>query len=325
MTTDWTFFSNPLASMYGPTFLFLYFIWSVVVFAAMWMFLKKRSPLSLGENISLPLMAGKEDPYFLAWLNAGPVRVLEMAMMRLSYDKQLAIVEKSGARKTFKSHRVRQKSSLPLTAFEDSVLTCFYSQEAREKSVADPLVKNKCQTFRKIALKLDLVETTWHWIVTFTGVVTGFVLLIGPGLYKLTAALNAGYENVLFLIIMLFVLCLFYYFWFMRKFFAAEHLTRLGDKYLERVRSSLPGDKQSLKQLDIAMAAVAVAKNDMSVYSKCEFGRQAYCLHFLLPVIPGVHVAGGQTSSSSANGLGSDDDRHNNSDSGNGCGGCSGD
>ncbi|MBL5827292.1 hypothetical protein [Serratia fonticola] len=84
------------------------------------------------------------------------------------------------------------------------------------------------------------------------------VLMLGMGLYKLSMAWLNGHHNVGFLIALMLFFGLMYYMSFLRNRAGKAHLTAKGEKMLSQLSATLPKDKKSLKQLDIAMAAVAL-------------------------------------------------------------------
>ncbi|WP_431224574.1 hypothetical protein ACQ86O_06505 [Serratia sp. L9] len=143
------------------------------------------------------------------------------------------------------------------------------------------------------------------------------------GGYKLTIATLKGHHNIVLLIAMMLIFGWIYYAIFLRNRAGKANVTAKGEKFLSRLTACLPQDEKSLKQLDIAMVAIALT-DDREIYSRCALGRQAYELGLIYPLsaaaVASHHSSMGNYDSGSSS----------NSDSGSssgcsGCGGCGGD
>lgn len=320
----WTVFSNPLADMYGPWFLGFYALYCI---ALMWLVARARRRClqshtpSGSPSISLP---PKIDPYYIAWLKGGIDNVLKLAMMRLAYAGLLTAGRQKG--KTF----VRPYSSNPekaeqreqkLNRLERLVLLGFESGAEQKKAGALTSLRSLYQEFDAQAQREGYTYPASCQITVRGLLWAGLVLMLGMGGYKLSIAWMKGHHNVGFLIAMMLFFGLIYYAIFLSNRARKADITPKGKKLLSQLSTTLPKDKKSLKQLDIAMVAVAL-DDDRDVYSNCAFGRQAYAL-FLIPFASAA--AGSDSFSSSGSDSGSSSSDSSSSSGCSGCGGCGGD
>lgn len=318
----WTAFSNPIADMYGPWFLVFYLAYCILL---MWLVSRARrrylrSFVPSGSlSISLP---PKIDPYYIAWLKGGIEHVLKLAMMRLSYEGLLTAGQQKG--KTFirpgtidpaKASQREQK----LNPLERLVLQCFESGTDQKKAGAFSSLRSRYQEFDAQARKEGYTYPASYQRTSRVILWAGFVFMLGMGMYKLHVAWSKGHHNVGFLVILMLFFGLIYYVSFLRNRAGKAYLTAKGEKLLSQLSATLPKDKKSLKQLDIAMVTVAL-DNDREVYASCAFGRQAYAL-FLIPLVG--TAAGSDSSSPGSSDSGSSSDSSSSSGC-SGCGGCGG-
>lgn len=320
----WTVYSNPIADMYGPWFLVFYLTYCILL---MWLISRARrrylrSFISSGSpSISLP---PKVDPYYIAWLKGGIDHVLKLAMMRLSYEGLLTAGRQQG--KTFTRQRPSNQEKAnqreqKLNRLERSVLLCFESGAEQKKAGAFSSLRPLYREFDAQAQREGYTYPASYQL-TCRGILwAGLVLMLGMGGYKLSVAWLKGHHNVGFLMVLMLFFGWIYYLIFLRNRAGKAQLTPKGEKLLSQLSATLPKDKKSLKQLDIAMIAVAL-DNDREVHANCAFGRQAYAL-FLIPVV-GSAAGGDSSSSSSSSDSGSSSDSSSSSGC-SGCGGCGGD
>lgn len=320
----WTVYSNPIADMYGPWFLAFYLTYCILL---MWLIsrARRRYLRSFVPSGSTPIsLPPKIDPYFIAWLKGGIDHVLKLAMMRLSYERLLTAGQQKG--KTF----TRQRPSNPdkadqreqkLNRLERLVLLCFESGAEQKKAWAFSSLRPLYREFDAQAQREGYTYPTLYQRTSRGILWVGLVLMLGMGLYKLRMAWLKGHHNVGFLIVLMLFFGWIYYLIFLRNRAGKAQLTPKGEKLLSQLSATLPKDKKSLKQLDIAMVAVAL-DDDREVYSNCAFGRQAYAL-FLMPMV-GTAAGGDGSSSSSSSDSGSSSDSSSSSGC-SGCGGCGGD
>lgn len=320
----WTVCSNPIADMYGPWFLVFYLTYCILL---MWLISRARrrylrSFTSSGSpSISLP---PKVDPYYIAWLKGGIDHVLKLAMMRLSYEGLLTAGRQQG--KTFTRQRPSNQGKADqreqkLNRLERSVLLCFESGAEQNKAGAFSSLRPLYREFDAQAQREGYTYPTSYQRTSRGILWAGLVLMLGMGGYKLGVAWLKGHHNVGFLMVLMLFFGWIYYLIFIRNRAGKAHLTPKGEKLLNQLSATLPKDKKSLKQLDIAMAAVAL-DDDREVYSNCAFGRQAYVL-FLIPVV-GAAAGGGGSSSPGSSDSGNSSDSSSSSGC-SGCGGCGGD
>ncbi|AHG22753.1 hypothetical protein Z042_10825 [Chania multitudinisentens RB-25] len=322
----WTAYSNPLADMYGPWFLAFYLLYCLVL---MWLVsltlrrcLQSYSP-SGSPSISLP---AKIDPYYVAWLKGGIEHLLTLVMMRLSYKGLLIAGKHKG--KTFmrsqsdNSEPANQKEQR-LNRLEQLVLFRFEAENDQKKGPALSALRPLYQGFNAQAQLDGYTYPAAYQRASQCILWAGWVFMLSMGFYKLTIASLKGHQNVGFLIAMMLLFGWLYYAIFLRNRAGKAHLTPKGERFLSHLSTTLPKDKKSLKQLDIAMVAIALAgNNDTYYYSRCDLGRQAYTLGLLYPASAAA-AAGSLAPGSydSANHSSSDSD----STSGcSGCGGCGG-
>lgn len=321
----WTVMSNPIVDMYGPWFLLFYLVYCIAIMIAAGIISLRCYPDTSGSDKNRDLLPSHIDPYFLAWLQSGREKVLQLAMMRLSYAGLLVPGSKS---QTYMLRPVTNPESIQskmqeLSRLETSVLSCFEQQHEQSKEWAFNSLAPASRNFRAKAQKEGLVHSATSENLSAMVVWIGFILLVGMGAYKLIVAWGNGYHNVIFLSLMMLFFGWMYYRIFLRHRADRVHLTDKGKVFLERLSASLPRDKKSLKKLDIAMAVVALSTSNF-IYSECSFGQHAYLLSFA--VLPSANASGRGAAggSSSSGGADSDSSSSSGSSSSGGCTGCGG-
>lgn len=316
----WTVYSNPVADMYGPDFLLFYLVYSVFLMLLVFR-LRKRNYQAYAALSSSSLMSLKRiDPYYVAWLKGGIDNVLKLAMMRLSYEGLLTAGGNKG--KTFIRPQITDQELFnskeqKLSPLERLVLFRFEAGYDQKKNWAFNSLRSLYQDFNLKAQQEGYAypdncqrkNKLIAWV--------GFILTLGLGLYKFNIALINGHHNVVLLLIMMLVLTLIYWIGFLRSRNISVKLTPKGEKLIKRLSATIPKDRKSLKQLDIAMVAVALDE-DGSVYSRCAFGNQAYVLGLIYP------ISSAAAGSSFSNNSGSGSDSSSDSGSSGGCSGCGG-
>ncbi|WP_261822354.1 TIGR04222 domain-containing membrane protein [Pragia fontium] len=334
----WTVSSNPIANMYGPWFLLFYFVYFLCI---IWLTLKAHHlyhavvSRSEPEDITVNL-PNKIDPYFIAWLQHGKERVLRLAMMRLSYEDLLVSGQKQKKnymRKSATNPDLIQEKQRMLNSVESLTLSCFEEKYEQSREWAFNSLTSSCQRYKSQAQQQGFIPpATRDNIFALIGY-TGLILLLGMGVYKLAIAWGKGFDNIIFLSIMAPAFSWLYYRIFLSNRAERPELTEKGKVFLDKLYSSVPRDKQSLKQLDIAMLAVALSTAN-SIYSQCDFGRHAYKLYLIGPTGSAAAAtksdfSGGSTGTSATSSSNSTSDSDSSSDSSSsgcsGCGGCGGD
>lgn len=315
----WTVYSNPVADMVGPWFLAFYLLYCV---GLMWLVSRARrrylgSYSPFGSNsVALP---AKVDPYYVAWLKGGIDHVLKLVMMRLSYKGLLTAGKNKG--KTF----IRPQGDSPeqLNRLERLVLSCFASGEGQKKGRAFSALRPLYQEFNAQAQRDGYTYPANYQRASLGILWVGLVCMLGMGGYKLTIATLKGHHNIWFLIAMMLFFGWIYYAIFLRNRAGKANVTAKGEKFLSRLSASLPKDKKSLKQLDIAMVAIALADN-REIYSRCALGRQAYKLGLIYPLSAAAVASGYSSMSSHDSSSSSSDSSSSDSSSSSGCSGCGG-
>ncbi|MBK5144086.1 TIGR04222 domain-containing membrane protein [Budviciaceae bacterium BWR-B9] len=321
----WTVMSNPIVDMYGPWFLLFYLIYCIAIMIATGMISLRCYPDTSRVDKKPGLLPSHIDPYFLAWLQSGREKVLQLAMMRLSYSGLLVPGSKST---TYMLRPVTNPESIQpkmqeLNRLETLVFSCFEQQHEQSKEWAFNALAPTGRNFRAKAQKEGLVYSAISESLSAMVAWIGFILLTGMGAYKLIIAWGNGYHNVIFLSLMMLFFGWIHYRIFLRHRADRVHLTNKGKIFLERLSASLPRDKKSLKKLDIAMAVVALSTSNF-IYSECSFGQHAYLLNFAVLPPSGASGRGAAGGNSSSGGADSDSSSSSDSGSSSGCSGCGG-
>jgi uncharacterized protein (TIGR04222 family) len=193
-------FENPLARMYGPAFLQLYFF--SYVFA--YLFLRFILPLRVGAKYQDTSQAipDQPDPYKIAYLRRGESEVLILVVFNLMRRKYVSIGKGRSSLITIKAKRADLNA---LSMLEKDVYHCIKAETVLRNFIKDT-VKDSVFTTHCNSIKKELINEFLLWsekdtkrYKSWTGILTSALVLIG--LYKLTAALLHGHANVLGLIV----------------------------------------------------------------------------------------------------------------------------
>lgn len=226
---------NPIADMYGPSFLFFYGCIIAATLAMCWWRLRAADPTA--DLPPLPLRANP-DPYEIAYLRGGENEVTRLAIFDLI---QRGYLKASEDKKWWggKDQRLARAPGHPhprhLSPTELKVFRFFSSSRtAAEIFQPNSLPKDLQGLCQDYEIKLqdeqalcpaEVSEAAWR-----IGRVAA-VILLGVGGYKLTVAIAKGHFNVIFLIIMcigslvgLAVVC------------RPPRLSKLGRDYLKRLQ-----------------------------------------------------------------------------------------
>lgn len=320
-------FDNPLANMYGPTFLFLYAV-LIAISAVGFYFLKQN--LDWTAKMPLPQIPSDPDPYEIAYLRGGENEFARSVIFSLVQKGFLEIVNDS---KTSYIQLVRmQPNWTTLSQMERNVLGWF--QETREvKHVFEPYgfvenLKPYSGTFeQKLQSGYLLTPSDVAMKTKLLGLLLGgSVLLLGA--YKLVAAIFHGRYNIIFLIILSAIA--FFVFATIAK---TPRLSSLGKQYLARMQNAFERLKMQVQQSGIPqnVPRAAMASVDPFLLTVGLFGVGALSGTMYTEYEKAFHrssAAGGSGCGSSCGASscssGSDSGGDGGGSCGGGCGGCGG-
>lgn len=224
-------FENPLARMYGPDFLVLYFfIYVISLFLA-----RFELPRRIGNRYqeSDPLIPDQPDAYEIAYLRRGEHEVLILAVFNLIRRKYFSL-ERPKAIYTLK---IRRTDTTALTELEKEVYSCLKKEKALGTFIKETLkddkfllqcggIKRELEQEHLIWTQKDLNDFK-RWIDISASV------LILLGTYKLVAAIIHGHHNI-FGIILVSTLGSYLF----SKIKAKVMPTSKGNSLLEKLRST---------------------------------------------------------------------------------------
>ena len=194
------FFDNPLANMYGPTFLALYGAFIVLVLLSTWW--SVRRPDESAALSPLPIPSKKPDPIAVAYLRGGAwevFRVVMVDLLRRGYLRQ----DTSG-----KAATITQTESTPpseaLSSLEQVVYRRFEVPRKAQDVFLSNQVKNEveeqCKPVEEELAEAHLLTPKDRRVLASRLGWAGALLILALGAYKLGVALWHGRTNVLFLI-----------------------------------------------------------------------------------------------------------------------------
>jgi uncharacterized protein (TIGR04222 family) len=196
---DWLM-HNPIAEMYGPHFLILYGCLVALTLLGCWWGIRSRDPTADLPALPVP---EKPDPYEVAYLRGSENEVTRLVIFNLIQRGYLEAIEieKDQLAQTPNHPDPRYLSPIQREVFEGFSTPCKASDVFQEMALPDR-VKHHCETYDKqleseqLLCPSEVKETAWPIGIT------GALIILGLGGYKLAAALATGHSNVLFLVIM---------------------------------------------------------------------------------------------------------------------------
>jgi uncharacterized protein (TIGR04222 family) len=228
---------NPIASMYGPYFLGFY---AFIAFISYLFFAYyKRQILDKIDESAIPPVPARPDIYEIASLSGGIERLLETVVAELLVKKIIFIDNDA---KLAANAAVNKEE---LNAIEESIFSYL------KKSNASSSVKAVC-SFGKMLDQMKEVLTPYYSKFEDKFKAQGLlvteaqkkqiklignrilVLLLGLGVYKITASLIKGYTNVLFLVILMTFTLIFFLILFHKQ---KIRLTGSGKYYLAQLKT----------------------------------------------------------------------------------------
>lgn len=226
---------NFIADMYGPHFLLLYAFVIVATFVACrW----KLRALDSTTTLTPPPLEANPDPYEIAYLRGGENEVARVAIFDLIQRGYLEVVEKKIWWR-WTEQRLARASDHPdlrhLSPIQQRIFRFFSSSrmaadifQSGSFSIA---LKVLCEDHeRKLQDRQMLCPPEVTEAAGKVGM-TGALIILGLGLYKLIMALSKGRHNVVILIFMGIISVIFLVF-----VCRPPRLSRLGRDYLKRLQ-----------------------------------------------------------------------------------------
>ncbi|MBW4621021.1 MAG: TIGR04222 domain-containing membrane protein [Cyanosarcina radialis HA8281-LM2] len=181
---------NPIAEMYGPYFLLFYACAIAITIFVCW----SLSTKDLTANLPLPLVPSNPDPYEIAYLRNSDTGVMQLVTFDLLVRDYLQVEDNSIERSP-----THPDISL-LTPSERELFDWFAQQRTRFLPAS---FQPHCEVYRRrLQAQQFLSLDEWQVQNSYVGSI-GILIILGLGLYKLTAALANGHHNVGFLITMM--------------------------------------------------------------------------------------------------------------------------
>ncbi len=229
------FFNNPIADMYGPTFLILYLF--VVIVTLVVARRLAAGTARVEDAFPLPLPSGP-DPYEIACLRGGEREVARLALFRLVREGYL-IVEGRGSGSMI-SRAAVPPGMAALSEIERSVFDLFATpRNAGEAARRLPsAILSRCMPYeeglreRRLLASADVKER----VRTIKR--RAMMVILGLGGYKLLVAFLKGKTNVVFLLIVMAVGIII-----LIRVCKSPRLTSLGRDYLDRMRTTFSAFK----------------------------------------------------------------------------------
>ena len=315
---DWLS-NNPVANMYGPSFLLLYFGFILAVIIGCRLAVR-RSDSTSGELP--PPISVNPDPYEIAYLRGGPNEVARLVifdLVRLGYVE----FESKGIRRAQDHPDPGQLNELQKAVFDKITVTSTPLDLFKKEKVGE-IVRHFCFDYENHLRKERLLAepdaharsmTTWGF---------GAALILGLGVYKLLAAMERDLPNVWFMIIMggLSILILY-------GVVRPHRLSARGRAYLERLQAAFI--RLKVKARSMSKSAAAADPSTLLLVGLFGAGALAGTPYAQYPQTfqrsapqSGSSCGGGCGSSGGSSGCSSSCGGGGGSCGGGGCGGCGG-
>ncbi len=243
---DWLM-HNFIADMYGPAFLLFYGLMIGFTVLMCWILLRQSDSTA---SLPLPHIPLQPDPYEIAYLRGGENEVVRVVIFNLIQRGYLGVAEGT---KPQIERLSRHPDPRYLTQIERSVFDWFsmphpaeaiFQSRALPSKIEESIARYEQQLRREQLVMPPDVEDTARGLR-----LTGLLVIIGLGGYKLLVALAKGRTNVAFLIIMGLAGG-----WILWKICQLPWLSRRGQAYLERLQSAFEGLKDRAPMIGAAAA-----------------------------------------------------------------------
>ncbi len=233
--------ANPIANMYGPYFLLFYGFVIVVTLVTCWWNLRRGDGTA---NLPLPFVPAEPDPYEIAYLRDGENELIRLVIFDLIQRDYLHLQEQ----------RIEQAPKHPnsnfLTPIEHDVFRWFSSPRKPSDVFQSSLpvrVTQHCTIYRERLQNEKLLYPDEVKAAAGYFTLTGSLIILGLGGYKLLVALAKGHSNVLFLVIMGIVSLII-----LMNICQTPRLSQRGRAYLERLQQTfeqLKGQASTVKPM----------------------------------------------------------------------------
>lgn len=223
---------NPIANMYGPTFLFFYAGVVLVTLLSCW---AARRGLDWTQRMPPPAVPSAPDPHETAYLRGGENEVTRSVIFAL-IQKNLLSLEQSGEENVIGPTRERAERRA-LSPIERRALDWFAEPQLTSKIFkSDGLaaqLRPFCAAYEQRLRQERFLPTEDMKQRAQLLLSTGALVIVGLGGYKLIVALSRGRFNVVFLVLLgaLGLVALF-------KVCRLPRQTKRGRVYLERLRTA---------------------------------------------------------------------------------------
>lgn len=223
---------NPLAAMYGPTFLVLYAVFAIVTLAVTAI---AKSNIDKTDRMSTPAIPPQIDPYEVAYLRGGEHEMARAVVFAL-VQKGFAAISADGKGRILKHSEAPDPRNL--SEIERQALDWLgHEREAKEVFDTSVGLSTRLKRFGQIhghsLESRQFIATDLMKMKARTYARTAALLLGALGAYKILAAILNGRSNVLFAILLTIAAVLIAL--TMRKL---PRMTKLGKKYLERLQTA---------------------------------------------------------------------------------------
>ncbi len=232
-------FDNPLATMYGPYFLILF---GFVIFVIVIILALVKTQFDKTHKLGIPSIPTHIDPYEIAFLRGGTNEVARSVIFSL-LQKSFIEIDNSGTNSVINK---TQNQTKPGGLNQIEIMTLGWlgvSREPKEIFGKSGLVQQleiygrtfqgkleQQQFLIDEELQKNFLPTKW----------TGFLIIFGLGVYKITSAILQDQYNIILLIIFMIVGLIIAY-----KVSKLPRLTKLGKAYLERLQTAFDNLKHT--------------------------------------------------------------------------------
>ncbi|MBD2576211.1 TIGR04222 domain-containing membrane protein [Oscillatoria sp. FACHB-1406] len=306
-----TLLHNPIAEMYGPSFLILYGGLLAIAFLVSQFLRKKEDKTAL----PIPKVPSQPDPYQIAYLRGGSVYAIELVCFSLLQRGYLALQGESFVIST------ESPSPAELNSLERTVFDRFKEARSLEAIRQDRTLKaavKKCYRQSTKDEHLLFSEMQQKVSLIFHAIALAFFLSLAG--YKVLTALINGHHNIQILSSMAFVAALYF---ISRLNRAPVRLTQRGSDYIQSIKmafESVKVEAHSPERSNLAIALFGHSKLVGTPYAQ-------YSAFFLFQdnkSLSSASVSASKRSGSSSGDSNSCGGGCGSSCSG-GCGGCGGD
>lgn len=186
-----------VANLYGPIFLVLYAIVSILAITLCAIWSRRCDPLP-GFGPALPKPTASSDPYEFAWLRDGNTGMLSTALYALR-KASLITITNDDIRRTPIAAEIHHPA-------ERAVYGALATPRKRAELISDSALLGQFDhisaTYRAKFEQAGLVTNASERARAITATLTAVGIILGLGGFKLFAALSHGRHNVVFLILL---------------------------------------------------------------------------------------------------------------------------